>query len=205
MLRLGGVQAGGWSRGGSRGHGGALAPTCTPPLPPQLPLLPQPPLAWTPAALRSSSCVLSPSRLLPSRAGGPGGDPGVCGSMTSGGTESILTAVKATRDYMAATRGITDPEMVVAVSAHAAFIKAAGALRWGCWWGGQWQRWPAGGASPCLLESSFTSMTWCASSAFTTLTHHPAHPPAQSTSRSGWCGCRWGATTGWAPPRCAPR
>lgn len=44
--------------------------------------------------------------------GGPGGDPGVCGSMTSGGTESILTAVKASRDYMRATRGITEPEMV---------------------------------------------------------------------------------------------
>jgi sphinganine-1-phosphate aldolase len=45
--------------------------------------------------------------------------------MTSGGTESILTAVKASRDYMAATRGITQPEMVVAASAHAAFVKAA--------------------------------------------------------------------------------
>lgn len=45
--------------------------------------------------------------------------------MTSGGTESILTAVKASRDYMAATRGITQPEMVIAISAHAAFIKAA--------------------------------------------------------------------------------
>ncbi|KAI7840937.1 hypothetical protein COHA_005368 [Chlorella ohadii] len=57
--------------------------------------------------------------------GGPAGDPGVCGSMTSGGTESILTAVKASRDYMMATRGITEPEMIIAVSAHAAFIKAA--------------------------------------------------------------------------------
>lgn len=57
--------------------------------------------------------------------GGPHGDPGVCGSMTSGGTESILTAVKASRDYMAARRGITEPEMVMAVSAHAAFVKAA--------------------------------------------------------------------------------
>lgn len=47
--------------------------------------------------------------------------------MTSGGTESILTAVKASRDYMAAKRGITEPEMVMAVSAHAAFVKAAGA------------------------------------------------------------------------------
>lgn len=57
--------------------------------------------------------------------GGYTGDPGVCGAMTSGGTESILTAVKASRDYMAAVRGITQPEMVVADSAHAAFIKAA--------------------------------------------------------------------------------
>lgn len=57
--------------------------------------------------------------------GGPAGDPGVCGAMTSGGTESILTAVKASRDYAAAVHGITEPEMVVADSAHPAFIKAA--------------------------------------------------------------------------------
>lgn len=35
----------------------------------------------------------------------------VCGNMTSGGTESILMAVKSTRDFMRATRGITAPEM----------------------------------------------------------------------------------------------
>lgn len=58
--------------------------------------------------------------------GGGGTDSqNVCGSMTSGGTESILTAVKASRDYMAATRGIQHPEMIVAPSAHAAFIKAS--------------------------------------------------------------------------------
>ena len=45
--------------------------------------------------------------------------------MTSGGTESILTAVKASRDYMRAKRGIRHPEMVVGQSAHAAFFKAA--------------------------------------------------------------------------------
>eukprot|EP00897_Mesotaenium_endlicherianum_P009900 jgi/Mesen1/8939/ME000552S08445 len=49
----------------------------------------------------------------------------VCGNMTSGGTESILMAVKTTRDYMLATKGITRPEMVVAVSAHSAYVKAA--------------------------------------------------------------------------------
>ena len=48
--------------------------------------------------------------------------------MTSGGTESILTALRATRDYMRTTKGITRPEMIVAVSAHAAVYKAAGTL-----------------------------------------------------------------------------
>ena len=45
--------------------------------------------------------------------------------MTSGGTESILMAVKAARERARAERGITEPEMVVADSAHAAFHKAA--------------------------------------------------------------------------------
>ena len=49
----------------------------------------------------------------------------MCGAMTSGGTESILSAVKASRDYMRAKRGIREPEMIIANSAHAAFFKAA--------------------------------------------------------------------------------
>eukprot|EP00879_Flechtneria_rotunda_P016083 GHRR01016824.1.p1 GENE.GHRR01016824.1~~GHRR01016824.1.p1 ORF type:complete len:524 (+),score=169.46 GHRR01016824.1:2119-3690(+) len=58
--------------------------------------------------------------------GGPGTTaPDVCGAMTSGGTESILLAVKAARDYMADIRGITAPEMVIGLSAHAAYYKAA--------------------------------------------------------------------------------
>jgi len=47
------------------------------------------------------------------------------GFLTSGGTESILCAVKAARDRGRAERGVTDPEMIVAESAHAAFHKAA--------------------------------------------------------------------------------
>ncbi|KAJ3187039.1 hypothetical protein HDU85_007077 [Gaertneriomyces sp. JEL0708] len=47
-----------------------------------------------------------------------------CGSMTSGGTESLLMAVKAYRDMARATRGVTSPEMVVPVTMHAAFDKA---------------------------------------------------------------------------------
>lgn len=57
--------------------------------------------------------------------GGSNGSSEVCGAMTSGGTESILSAVKASRDYMCARRGITQPEMVIGESAHAAFFKAA--------------------------------------------------------------------------------
>ena len=56
---------------------------------------------------------------------GPGRNPHVCGLMTSGGTESILTAIRATRDYARETRGVTRPELVVARSAHAAVYKAA--------------------------------------------------------------------------------
>ena len=47
------------------------------------------------------------------------------GFLTSGGTESILMAVKAERERGRTERGFTEPEMVVPVSAHAAFHKAA--------------------------------------------------------------------------------
>lgn len=52
-----------------------------------------------------------------------GGDE-AAGFMTSGGTESILLAVKAARGR-GHERGITTPEMVLPTSAHAAFEKAA--------------------------------------------------------------------------------
>lgn len=47
------------------------------------------------------------------------------GFLTSGGTESILMAVKAARERGRAERGVTEPEMVLPESAHAAFHKAA--------------------------------------------------------------------------------
>eukprot|EP00339_Tiarina_fusa_P009797 CAMPEP_0117014786 /NCGR_PEP_ID=MMETSP0472-20121206/11930_1 /TAXON_ID=693140 ORGANISM="Tiarina fusus, Strain LIS" /NCGR_SAMPLE_ID=MMETSP0472 /ASSEMBLY_ACC=CAM_ASM_000603 /LENGTH=458 /DNA_ID=CAMNT_0004718431 /DNA_START=204 /DNA_END=1580 /DNA_ORIENTATION=- len=53
-----------------------------------------------------------------------GNVPGVCGALTSGGTESILMACKAHRDFYLA-KGITQPEMIVADSAHVAFHKAS--------------------------------------------------------------------------------
>ncbi|MBW3668221.1 MAG: aminotransferase class V-fold PLP-dependent enzyme [Actinobacteria bacterium] len=51
--------------------------------------------------------------------------PTAAGFMTSGGTESILMAVKAARERGKAERGITDPHMVLPASAHAAFHKGA--------------------------------------------------------------------------------
>ena len=57
------------------------------------------------------------------------GDPQTsCGVMTSGGTESIILACKAYRDYAREVKGIADPVMVVPVTAHAAFDKAADML-----------------------------------------------------------------------------
>jgi glutamate/tyrosine decarboxylase-like PLP-dependent enzyme len=57
-----------------------------------------------------------------------GGVPGVCGTVTSGGTESILLAMKVYRDR-AFERGIAEPEMIVPSTAHAAFDKAAAYFR----------------------------------------------------------------------------
>jgi len=53
------------------------------------------------------------------------GEPEATGNMTSGGTESILMAVKTARDFARSERGITEPEMVLPVSAHPAFDKSA--------------------------------------------------------------------------------
>lgn len=53
------------------------------------------------------------------------GPESAAGFLTSGGTESILCAVKAARERAKAERGIDRPEMIVAESAHAAFHKAA--------------------------------------------------------------------------------
>lgn len=49
----------------------------------------------------------------------------VCGTVSSGGTESIMLAMKTYRDRARELRGITRPTMVVPNSAHAAFDKAS--------------------------------------------------------------------------------
>jgi len=57
------------------------------------------------------------------------GGPNACGVMSSGGTESILLACKAYRDYARQVKGIKYPEIVCPTSAHAAFVKAAQIFR----------------------------------------------------------------------------
>jgi glutamate/tyrosine decarboxylase-like PLP-dependent enzyme len=47
------------------------------------------------------------------------------GTMTSGGTESILQAVRVARDRAKGERGVTEPTLVIPYSAHPAFAKAA--------------------------------------------------------------------------------
>jgi len=54
-----------------------------------------------------------------------GGDENTSGSFTSGGTESIILAVKSARNYFREKKPeIKEPEIVIPVTAHAAFHKA---------------------------------------------------------------------------------
>lgn len=47
------------------------------------------------------------------------------GTMTSGGTESIMMAVKTARDHARDALGIAEPQIITATTAHPAFAKAA--------------------------------------------------------------------------------
>ena len=80
------------------------------------------PELWPSAVKYEAEVVAMTASML---GGGAGGVDTVCGTVSSGGTESILLAMKTYRDQARDERGITDPEMVVPLSAHAAFDKAA--------------------------------------------------------------------------------
>jgi sphinganine-1-phosphate aldolase len=56
---------------------------------------------------------------------GRGSNQEICGTVTSGGTESIMLAMKTYRDWARERKGITRPNIIVPVTAHAAFDKAA--------------------------------------------------------------------------------
>ncbi|KAK7005826.1 Sphinganine-1-phosphate aldolase [Favolaschia claudopus] len=56
-------------------------------------------------------------------------NPDGAGTMTSGGTESIIMSVKTHRDWARAVKRITEPEIIIPSSAHAAFDKGAAYLK----------------------------------------------------------------------------
>jgi len=82
---------------------------------------------WPSAIKFESEIVSMTAKMLGADLSGaePGTPEEICGSVSSGGTESILLAMKAYRDYARDKKGITQPEMVVPSTAHAAFDKAA--------------------------------------------------------------------------------
>jgi len=57
--------------------------------------------------------------------GGTDGTEDVCGAVSSGGTESILLAMRTYRDRARVERGITEPQIICPTTAHAAFHKAS--------------------------------------------------------------------------------
>ncbi len=80
-------------------------------------------LAFPSIGIMQHDIVANTATLLGANDPAAGG--GVEGYLTSGGTESLLQAVKTARDVARQDRGIRFPQVVVAESAHAAFTKAA--------------------------------------------------------------------------------
>jgi glutamate/tyrosine decarboxylase-like PLP-dependent enzyme len=80
---------------------------------------------WPSASKFEAEIVSMTAGLLGASARSRSPNERVCGTVTSGGTESILLAMKAYRDQARARRGITQPEIVAAETAHTAFDKAA--------------------------------------------------------------------------------
>jgi sphinganine-1-phosphate aldolase len=78
---------------------------------------------WPSATKFEAEIVAMTADMLGARHAGPAAP--VAGTVSSGGTESILLAMKTYRDFARARRGIAEPEIVAPVTAHAAFDKAA--------------------------------------------------------------------------------
>jgi len=82
---------------------------------------------WPSISKYEGEIVSMTASMLGGREGNASGDPEkqICGVVSSGGTESILLAMKTYRDWARDKKGITRPEMIVPVTAHAAFDKAS--------------------------------------------------------------------------------
>ncbi len=79
---------------------------------------------WPSISKFEAEIVAMTAQMLGAEAAARQGDQ-VCGTVTSGGTESILLAMKTYRDWARQQKGIRHPEMVLPITAHAAFEKAA--------------------------------------------------------------------------------
>ncbi len=75
---------------------------------------------WPSAAKFESEIVAMTAGML----GATQTEDAICGSVSSGGTESILLAMKTYRDWARETKGITHPNIVAPTTAHPAFDKA---------------------------------------------------------------------------------
>ncbi|HVZ36007.1 MAG TPA: aminotransferase class V-fold PLP-dependent enzyme, partial [Polyangiaceae bacterium] len=80
---------------------------------------------WPSATKYEAEIVSMTARLLGANDEARSGQPAIVGTVTSGGTESILLAMKAYRDRARVELGIHEPEIVTPDTAHAAFDKAA--------------------------------------------------------------------------------
>ncbi len=78
---------------------------------------------WPSATKFESELVSMTAHMLGSASAAA--DQPVVGTVSSGGTESILLAMRTYRDHARARRGIARPEIVAPVTAHAAFDKAS--------------------------------------------------------------------------------
>ncbi len=78
---------------------------------------------WPSIAKYEAEIVAMTADMLGAKQAGPSAE--VCGTVNSGGTESILLAMKTYRDRARAEQGNDKPNIVAPTTAHAAFDKAA--------------------------------------------------------------------------------
>ena len=78
---------------------------------------------WPSIAKYEAEIVAMTADMLGAKHAGAGAE--VCGTVNSGGTESILLAMKTYRDRARVEQGIDKPNIVAPTTAHAAFDKAA--------------------------------------------------------------------------------
>jgi len=83
------------------------------------------PNIWPSAIKYDSEIVSMTANMLGAGSTESGSQNQICGTVTSGGTESIILAMKTYRDKAKIEKGISSPEMIIPESAHAAFDKAS--------------------------------------------------------------------------------